>query len=127
MTEIDPNGPAFVERLAEATIQEIMLRKVIGSLLSSVGSLGLLLATIGLYGVMSHVVASRHAEIAIRMALGASSQTVLWSVLERALTLVAIGVAIGSAVGLAATRPLRAMLAGPSPNDPVAFIGTAAV
>jgi predicted permease len=127
MMELDPNGPAFVESLSQATNQEIVLRSVMGSLLTSVGGLGLLLATIGLYGVMAHVVASRHAEIAIRMALGASSATVLWSVLRRGLRLVAIGVVIGSAIGLAATQPLRAMLAGLSPSDPVAFAGTAAV
>ena len=127
MTEIDPNGPAFVETLAQATNQEIIFRRVVGSLLSSVGGLGLLLATIGLYGVMAHAVSSRHAEIAIRMALGASSKAVLWSVLRRGLRLVALGVAIGSAIALAATQPLRAMLAGLSPSDPVAFAGTAAV
>jgi predicted permease len=127
MMELDPNGPAFVESLGQATNQEIVIRRVIGSLLTSVGGLGLVLATIGLYGVMAHVVASRHAEIAIRMALGASSKTVLWSVLRRGLRLVAVGVVIGSAIGLAATQPLRAMLAGLSPSDPVAFAGAAAV
>ena len=77
MTEFDPDGPAFVEPLREATNQEIVLRKILGFLLSSVGALGLLLATIGLYGVMAHVVTSRTAEIAIQMALGASSDHVL--------------------------------------------------
>ncbi len=127
MSEIDPNGPAFVETLAQATNQEILFRRVVGWLLSAVGGLGLLLATIGLYGVMAHAVASRHAEIAIRMALGASSRAVLLSVLRRGLNLVGLGVAIGSAIALAATQPLRAMLAGLSPSDPVAFAGTAAV
>jgi hypothetical protein len=125
MTELDPNGPAFVEPLSEATNEEIVLRGVLGFLLSSVGALGLLLATIGLYGVMAHVVTSRTAEIAIQMALGASSDHVLWGVLGRGLKLVLIGITIGTAVALAATRPLTAMLSGLSPNDPVAFVGTA--
>jgi predicted permease len=125
MAEIDPNGPAFVEPLQDATSQEIVMRRVIGFMLSSVGALGLLLATIGLYGVMAYVVTSRTAEIAIQMALGASSQHVRWRVLGSGLKLVLIGVAIGTAVALAATRPLAAMLAGLSTSDPIAYAGTA--
>ena len=125
MAEIDPDGPAFVEPLRDATSQEIVFRRVIGFVLSSVGVLGLLLATIGLYGVMAYVVTSRTAEIAIQMALGASSGHVRWSVLNGGLKLVLIGAAIGTAVALAATRPLAAMLAGLSPSDPVAYGGTA--
>ena len=125
MTEFDPNGPAFVELLREATNDEIVLRRVLGFLLSSVGALGLLLAATGLYGVMAYVVTSRTAEIAIQMALGASSDHVLWSVLGRGLKLVLIGIAIGTAIALAAARPLAAMLSGLSPSDPVAFVGTA--
>ena len=127
MAEIGPNGPAFVEPLRAATSQEIVMRRVIGFMLSSVGVLGLLLATIGLYGVMAYVVTSRTTEIAIQMALGASSQHVRRRVLGSGLKLVLIGVAIGTAVALAATRPLAAMLAGLSPSDPVAYAGTATI
>jgi ABC-type antimicrobial peptide transport system permease subunit len=125
MAQIVPNGPAFVEPLRDSTSQEIVMRRVIGFMLSTVGVLGLLLATIGVYGVMAYVVTSRTAEIAIQMALGASSQHVRWRVLASGLKLVLIGVAIGTAVALAATRPLAAMLAGLSPSDPVAYGGTA--
>ena len=125
MAEFDPNSPAFVSALSDETSMELTIRKVLASLLSAVGALGLLLATIGLYGVMAYVVTSRTAEIAIQMALGASSEHLLWGVLGRGLKLVLIGVAIGSAIALAVTRPLAAMLAGLSPSDPVAFIGTA--
>jgi putative ABC transport system permease protein len=127
MAELDPNGPAFVEPLRASTSQDIVIRQVIGFLLSCIGSLGVLLAMIGLYGVMGFVVTSRTAEIAIQMALGASSHHVRWSVLGSGLKLVVIGVAIGTAVALAATRPLAAMLAGLSPSDPVAYVGTAVV
>jgi predicted permease len=125
MAEIDPNGPAFVEPLRDATSMEIVMRRVLGTLLSSVGALGLLLATIGLYGVMAFVVTSRTTEIAIQMALGASPRHVRWHVLGGGLKLVLIGVTIGALIALAATRPLAAMLAGLSPSDPVAYIGTA--
>jgi ABC-type antimicrobial peptide transport system permease subunit len=124
MAEIDPNGPAFVEPLREATSQEIVIRRVVGFALSSVGALGLLLATIGLYGVMAYVVTSRTTEIAIQMALGASSSHVRRRVLEAGLKLVLIGVVIGTAFALAATRPLAAMLAGLSPSDPVTYVAT---
>jgi predicted permease len=127
MAEIDPNGPAFVEPLRDSTSTEIVMRRVVGILLSSIGVLGLLLATIGLYGVMAFVVTSTTAEIAIHMALGASAHHVRWHVLGSGLRLVMIGVAIGTIVALAATRPLAAMLAGLSPSDPVAYVGTALV
>jgi putative ABC transport system permease protein len=127
MAEIDPNGPAFVEPLRDSTSQEIVMRRVIGFALSSIGALGLLLATIGLYGVIAYVVTSRTAEIAIQMALGASSHHVRWRVLGGGLKLVLIGVAIGTAVALAATRSLAAMLAGLSPSDPVTYAGTGLV
>jgi ABC-type antimicrobial peptide transport system permease subunit len=125
MAEIDPNGPAFVEALSEATNQEIVMRRVLGFVLSSVGALGLLLATIGLYGVMAYVVTSRTAEIAIQMALGASSAQVRRRVLASGLKLVLIGVGIGTVLALVATRPMAAMLAGLSPSDPSSFAGTA--
>jgi predicted permease len=126
LTEFDPNGPAFVTSLRDETRFEITIRQVMSYLLGTIGAVGLLLATIGLYGVMAYVVASRTPEIAIRMALGASGEHLLRSTLARGLRLVLIGVAIGTALGLAATRPLRAMLAGLSPSDPVAF-GTVAL
>ena len=125
MASIDPDGPAFVEPLRDATNQEIVIRRVMGFLLSSVGILGLVLATIGLYGVMAYVVTSRTAEIAIQMALGASTAHVRRRVLAGGLKLVTIGVAIGTAMALAATRPMAAMLAGFSPNDPVTYAGMA--
>lgn len=125
MAEIDPNGPAFVEPLRDSTSQDLEIRRVMGFLLSAVGVLGLLLATIGLYGVMAFVVTSRTPEIAIQMALGASSRHVRWRVLGSGLKLVLIGVAIGTAIALAATRSLAAMLSGLSPSDPVAYASAA--
>ena len=76
---------------------------------------------------MAYVVTSRTAEVAIQMALGASPRRVRWRVLGGGLKLVMLGVAIGTAVALAATRPLAAMLAGLSPSDPVTYVVTALV
>jgi predicted permease len=125
MAEFDRSAPVVVTSLAEETSFEITLRKVMGYLLTAVGSLGLLLATIGLYGVMAYVVTAKTAEIAIQMALGASSKLVLWAVLGRGVKLVLIGIGVGTLLALAATRPLAAMLEGMKSNDPVAFVGTA--
>jgi ABC-type antimicrobial peptide transport system permease subunit len=81
--------------------------------------LALALACIGLYGVMSYNVVRRTNEIGIRMALGAQSGGVLWLVLKECLLLLAIGVAVGIPVTLAAGRLVQSQLFGLSPSDPV--------
>jgi predicted permease len=126
MADFDPDGPAFIATLREETSTELAFRKVIGFLLGSIAVLGVLLATIGLYGVMAYVVTSQTGEIAIRMALGASAEEVRRRVLVRGIMLILTGVAIGIALALAATQPLRAMLAALTPTDPVSYGGAAA-
>jgi putative ABC transport system permease protein len=121
------DGSVVVEvgTLRQATNFGPALQRTVTSLLGLLGGLGLILSMIGLYGVMSHVVTSRSAEIGIRMALGASPLRVLWSVMGDGLKLVSIGVGIGSAISLALARPLASFLAGLSPADPMSFGGTA--
>ena len=79
--------------------------------------LALLLACIGLYGVMSYAVASRTNEIGIRMALGARTTQVVGMILRESMTLVAIGVVIGVGSALATTKLIAKMLYGLPPND----------
>ncbi len=127
ITELDSNVGLEVKTIRDATRFESSLFRLGSTLLGSIGGLGVLLAMIGLYGVMAYIVASRTREIGIRMALGASSQRVLWTVLGQGLTLVAAGVIVGTAVSLLLTRPIASLLVGIRPTDPIAFGVTAIV
>jgi len=91
-------------------------------LLGIFASLGLTLAAIGLYGVMSYFVAQRRHEVGIRMALGAQRSEVLRMVVREAMVLVAIGVAFGLLGAVALTRLLSNMLYGIKGLDPLTFI-----
>jgi ABC-type antimicrobial peptide transport system permease subunit len=90
------------------------------------GVLALVLACVGLYGTMSYAVARRTSEIGIRIALGARRGEMLWMVLRETLLLVALGVTIGLAASMVATRFLQDYLFGLKPTDPVT-IGAAAM
>jgi ABC-type antimicrobial peptide transport system permease subunit len=89
------------------------------------GLLALLLACIGLYGVLSYTVMRRTSEIGIRMALGAQRGHVLWRVMREALALVLIGVGIGLLASLGAARMASALLFGLKPNDPLTVTSAA--
>jgi len=124
--EVDGNLPIFevktqVERAGETIAQE----RLFAGLSSSFGGLALVLAAIGLFGVMSYAVARRTTEIAIRMALGAKQHRVLAMVVREALIMVLAGVAIGVPCAYAATRlartQLNEVLFGLKPSDPLTF------
>jgi ABC-type antimicrobial peptide transport system permease subunit len=85
------------------------------------GGAGLLLAVIGIYGVISLLVLQRTQEFGIRIALGASRSQVLGLVVRQGLMLALIGIVIGGVVSLAATRVLDSMLFGVSARDPLTF------
>jgi predicted permease len=127
IADVDNKVAFDVKTIREATTFEFAMRRLGSGLLGSLGAVGLLLAMIGLYGVVAYSVASRTPEIGIRMALGASSHRVLWSVLNQGLRLVGLGVAMGTVLSLLMTRVIADLVAGVSPTDPITFIGTAMV
>jgi predicted permease len=101
-------------------VQESLLRERLMATLSGFfGVLALVLASIGLYGLLSYGVASRRSEIGIRMALGASARNVLTLILREAVLLVLIGVAIGVPIVLYLSRFARSLLFELSPTDPM--------
>lgn len=97
------------------------------TLVSILAGLALLLAAVGLYGVMSYAVAQSTRELALRMALGADSANVLRLVISRGLRLTAGGILLGATAGLALTRQLGTLLFHVSPRDPRAFGAALAV
>ncbi len=114
-----------VERLAtmeEVVSRSISGRRVIMVTLTLFSSVALFLAAIGLYGVLAYYVSRRVREIGIRVALGASSSSVVHLVLRRGLTLVAIGIVLGVGGAFAATRLTQQLLYGVEATDPLTFI-----
>jgi putative ABC transport system permease protein len=93
------------------------------NVLGSFGVLALVLAAIGIYGVMSYVVAGRTREIGLRMALGAQLRHVRQLILRQGMMLAGIGLVLGLAVVFVLARFLTSMLYGVSPSDPVTFLG----
>jgi ABC-type antimicrobial peptide transport system permease subunit len=97
--------------------------RMAANVLGSFGVLALVLAAIGIYGVMSYVVAGRTREIGLRMALGAQLRQVRQLILRQGMMLAGIGLILGLAVVFVLARFLTSMLYGVSPSDPVTFLG----
>ena len=107
-----------VATLGELVSQSAHEARLIAQLSSFFGLLALLLAAIGLYGVMAYAVARRTSEIGIRMALGAEARAVLWMVMRESLLVVVVGIAVGVPAALGLARVVRSQLFGLSPSDP---------
>jgi predicted permease len=127
IAELDATAGVSIGTLRDAASTELAMRRVGTQMVGAIGVLGLLLTAIGLYGVVSYLVASRTAELGIRMALGATPQRLHREALGHAGRLVALGIAAGAIASLLITPALATFLAGLSPADPIAFLAAAAV
>jgi putative ABC transport system permease protein len=119
---LDPDQPIYgVRTLQQLVSQSVARRRLSMSLLSLFAALALLLASVGLYGVLSYLVTQRSHEIGIRMALGATRGRVLRLVFGQSLSLTLIGIVSGLAGALAVTRLLSTLLFDVKATDPVTF------
>lgn len=125
---MDPSLPIFRVGTMESTLATSMApARFRTALLGSLALTGLLLALVGIYGVISYLVTRRRAEIGVRMALGASTGNVLRLVVGQGLRPVLVGVAAGTVGAFAATRLMASWLRGISPTDPMTFGAVAIV
>lgn len=125
---VDPNLPLFGERTMESIVADSLAqRRLAMQVVGLFGVLALLLASIGIYGVMAYSVNQRTREIGIRVALGASKGTILRWVLRQGLVLIAIGVATGLIAAFALMRLLRTLLFGVATTDIVTYAALAGV
>jgi len=123
LAEIDPNLPILKTETTDEELDHLIDRqRFISKLSVFFALLALSLACIGLYGVMTYNVVRRTSELGLRMALGAPKAGLLWMVLRESLVLLAIGVAAGIPLSLAASRAIKAGLFGVDPADPLTLV-----
>jgi predicted permease len=124
--ELDPDMPfAEVQTMDELVEAQTGGQRFTTILLASFAAAGLVLAVVGIYGVVSFLVVQRKQELAVRIALGASRVTVLWLVLKQGLEMATVGAAIGLLGAWATQKLTSGLLFGISPVDPVTFAGAA--
>ena len=122
METIDAEMPGEVTRLQDYLEKWRAPSRIVAALSGGLGSLALLLASIGVYGMVSYSVSRATREIGIRMALGAASTDVMKQVLWQAMRPVLVGAVLGVAACAAVSQTLSSMLFGLSAHDPIAFI-----
>jgi ABC-type antimicrobial peptide transport system permease subunit len=128
LREAEPGVVIYeVSTMADLAARETARSRFLGWLLGIFAASALVLAMIGIYGVMSYTVARRTQEIGIRMALGAARGEVLRLVVGNGMTLIVAGLVLGTGAAAALTRLMSTMLYGVQPTDPIAFGAAAAV
>jgi predicted permease len=124
LRELDPELPIYNVRTMEDRVAESVAQpRFYTVLLAGFAGVALLLAAVGIYGVMSYSVGQRTGEIGVRMALGARPGDVLRLVVRQGMTLAVVGLALGVAAALASGRVMSSMLFGVKPSDPATFVG----
>ena len=128
VTGIDPGLTVFgVQSMQDMVDLQTANGRLASTLLTVFGVAALLLAAVGLYGLLAFVVTLRSREIGIRLALGATQRNVIGGVVGHGLRLVAIGLTIGVVVAAVTTRWFESQLFAVAPYDPMVFAGAAAV
>ncbi|HXN94480.1 MAG TPA: FtsX-like permease family protein, partial [Candidatus Acidoferrales bacterium] len=126
VAQVNTNLPLFDVKTESQQIDRLLFQeRLVARLSGFFGLLALVLACVGLYGLLSYEVSRRTREIGIRMALGARPESVLKLVLRQGVVLAIIGAAVGSSVALGVTRYLASMLYNVRANDPVTMIAVA--
>ncbi len=121
---VDPQLPVFRLQTMEAAFRSaVWEQRLYGSMFGVFAAVALLLAAVGLYGVMAYMVTLRTHEIGVRMALGAQRSDMLRMVVRQGVRLTALGVAIGLVGAFAVTGTLKNFLYGVTPSDPATFFG----
>jgi len=122
---LDANVPLFdIRTIAEHLETAVFIQRMVASLLTAFGALALILATIGLYGVIAALAAQRTPEIGMRMALGASRGDIISLILRQGLGMTLAGIGVGLAGALGLTRLYKSLLVGVSSTDIVSFAAT---
>jgi len=125
---IDKDQPVSNVRTMNQVLSDTVSQEKFQTLLLTLfGGLAVLLACIGLYGLISYAVTNRTNEIGLRLALGARQADVLTLILKQGLVITLVGIVIGLSAAFAVTRILAGMLFEISPTDPVTFFGSAAL
>lgn len=124
---LDPEQPIYaIQTLEQAVALSSFQQRIAALLLGIFAAVALVLAAIGIYGVMSYVVSARTQEMGVRLAMGAQRGELMWLIFRQVLTLAAAGLAIGVVILVAAGRALRGLLYGIGPSDPVTIVAVAA-
>ena len=126
VAEVDPDQPVASIQTMDARVEtSVAQRRMQMNVLGLFAGMAVLIAVVGIYGVMSYSVAQRSREIGIRLALGAARRDVVAVVMRQGMGMVAAGMAVGLAASLSITRVLRSLLFGVSPTDPLVFTAIA--
>jgi predicted permease len=126
LSALDPNlPPPSVHALADVTSISVLPQRIAGYVASAVGTVGALLAATGLYGLMAYYVVQRRREIGVRLALGASRETILRAIVWRAARLAGIGLAVGLVLAAILAQLLSSLLFGVHGTDLLAFVAAA--
>jgi predicted permease len=127
IARVDKNVSLRFRPLADQVGGALVRERLVAILSGFFGALALVLAAIGLFGMTSHAVARRRGEIGVRMALGADASKVVRLMLGRVVLLMGLGVLVGAAISLWASRFVSTLLYGLTPRDPITLAGAAAV